>query len=303
MPQPKRARAEGDSPKPKMLEGIRYQEGQLSLVNQLLLPHKTVYEDVCTVEEAFASINACNALKALVSSTASRYQGTSGPDEAGGRAVLEAYVEGAEAMLIADIKDNEAISRHGANHVVASCLGPAGLSKARWHVTIAIAPPAQAILTPATLSAPFDRVCANGDTANKIGTYSLALLAKAHEVPFYVAAPRTTCAAGTASGNEGHTSNSNGREHRDYEPGVTDYDNYEVVIEERPTTEITHNTMTDKRVVTDSPLLHVMNPSFDVTPASLITGGIITEMGVLETGPNGTYDVTGFLEQNKGKKP
>ena len=110
-----------------------------------------------------------------------------------------------------------------------------------------------------------DRVCNNGDTANKIGTYQVALAAKYHKVPFFVAVPTTTLDLSLADGS--------GTE-----------------IEQRPTTEITHNPQTGARVVVDSELLSVWNPSFDVTPASLISG-IITENGVLLPDADGKYDI------------
>jgi methylthioribose-1-phosphate isomerase len=95
-----------------------------------------------------------------------------------------------------------------------------------------------------------DRVAANGDTANKIGTYGLAVLALAHEVPFYVCGPMTTFDAATAGG-EG------------------------IVIEQRSGEEI-------RRVGTTvvAPEVPVWNPAFDVTPAGLITA-FITDAGVL----------------------
>ncbi|KAK7487534.1 hypothetical protein BaRGS_00021236 [Batillaria attramentaria] len=89
-----------------------------------------------------------------------------------------------------------------------------------------------------------DRVVSNGDTANKIGTYQLAIVAKHHGVPFYVACPLTTYDGSKKSGEE-------------------------IVIEERPAKEMT----TVKGI-------NCWNPAFDVTPAELITGGIITEYGV-----------------------
>jgi methylthioribose-1-phosphate isomerase len=95
-----------------------------------------------------------------------------------------------------------------------------------------------------------DRIAANGDVANKIGTYTVALLAHAHGVPFYVAAPLSTIDLTTADGSG-------------------------IPIEQRPTREMTHVGAT--RVVPDGAA--VWNPAFDVTPARLVTG-IITEKGV-----------------------
>ncbi|CUG89402.1 methylthioribose-1-phosphate isomerase, putative [Bodo saltans] len=102
-----------------------------------------------------------------------------------------------------------------------------------------------------------DRVCNNGDTANKIGTYHLAVAAKHHGVPFYVAAPSTTLDPNTATGDS-------------------------VTIEEREPLEITHNLQTKQRVVAEGEHLSIWNPVFDITPGEIITGGIITEDGVVE---------------------
>jgi methylthioribose-1-phosphate isomerase len=96
-----------------------------------------------------------------------------------------------------------------------------------------------------------DRIAANGDVANKIGTYSLAVLAHAHEVPFYVAAPTTTIDAATATGAD-------------------------VPIELRDTAEVAVAGGT--RVLPDGAAVH--NPAFDVTPARLVTA-LVTERGVL----------------------
>jgi len=88
-----------------------------------------------------------------------------------------------------------------------------------------------------------DRIAANGDTANKIGTYSLAVLAAHHELPFYVVAPTSTIDLETATGAE-------------------------IPIEERAASELTTR-------------FPARNPAFDVTPAALITA-IVTEHGVRE---------------------
>ncbi len=96
-----------------------------------------------------------------------------------------------------------------------------------------------------------DRVAANGDTANKIGTYSLAVLARYHGIPFYIAAPLSTIDTGTASGAG-------------------------IIIEERDPAEVRNF----RGQVTARPQTAVYNPAFDVTPAELITA-IITEEKVL----------------------
>jgi methylthioribose-1-phosphate isomerase len=94
-----------------------------------------------------------------------------------------------------------------------------------------------------------DRIAANGDVANKIGTYSLAVLAKEHNIPFYVAAPLSTIDVSVQNGDE-------------------------IPIEERNAEEIT--TIRGIRVAPEG--VHVYNPAFDVTPSRYITA-IITEAG------------------------
>ncbi len=94
-----------------------------------------------------------------------------------------------------------------------------------------------------------DRIAANGDTANKIGTYQIAVLANEHRVPFYVAAPISTLDLSLASGES-------------------------IPIEERAAEEVTH--ICGVRI---APEVAVANPAFDVTPARLIAA-IITERGV-----------------------
>lgn len=96
-----------------------------------------------------------------------------------------------------------------------------------------------------------DRIAANGDTANKIGTYGLAVLARHHGVPFYVSAPVSTIDLTTATGAD-------------------------IEIEERDRREITHGF--GRQTAPDA--VRVYNPAFDVTPAALITG-IITERGLV----------------------
>ena len=95
-----------------------------------------------------------------------------------------------------------------------------------------------------------DRIAANGDAANKIGTYMVAVLAREHGVPFYVAAPLTTLDLSLASGDE-------------------------IPIEERDPMEVTH--IKDHQLAPDG--INVHNPAFDVTPHQFITA-IITDKGV-----------------------
>ena len=95
-----------------------------------------------------------------------------------------------------------------------------------------------------------DRIAANGDTANKIGTYSVAVLAREHGIPFYVAAPLSTVDLKTADGSQ-------------------------IPIEERQAREVTH--IKGAQLAPEGAL--VWNPAFDVTPHHLIAG-IITERGI-----------------------
>jgi methylthioribose-1-phosphate isomerase len=95
-----------------------------------------------------------------------------------------------------------------------------------------------------------DRIAANGDTANKIGTYMVAVLAKEHGIPFYVAAPLTTLDLSLSSGDE-------------------------IPIEERDPVEITH--IKEYQLAPSG--IEVHNPAFDVTPNHLIAA-IITDKGV-----------------------
>ncbi len=96
-----------------------------------------------------------------------------------------------------------------------------------------------------------DRIAANGDVANKIGTYGVAVLAKEHGIPFYVAAPWSTIDIATPTGEQ-------------------------IPIEQRSATEVTHF---HSRQITPHGA-GILNPAFDVTPARYVTA-IITELGVL----------------------
>lgn len=96
-----------------------------------------------------------------------------------------------------------------------------------------------------------DRIAANGDTVNKIGTYTLAVLASYHNIPFYVAAPLSTI-----------------------DPAI--FDGYDITIEERAQKEITH--IDNILIAPDGTVAY--NPAFDVTPAALVTA-IITEKGIV----------------------
>ena len=97
-----------------------------------------------------------------------------------------------------------------------------------------------------------DRIALNGDSANKIGTYMVAIAAKYHNIPFYIAAPKSTIDPNIKTGDE-------------------------IVIELRDKSEVIE--INGKPICT--PKVNVINPGFDVTPASLITG-IITEYGIFK---------------------
>jgi methylthioribose-1-phosphate isomerase len=103
----------------------------------------------------------------------------------------------------------------------------------------------QAVITGA------DRIAANGDTANKIGTYALAVLAAAHHIPFYVAAPTSTFDLAIADGRE-------------------------IPIEQRDPREVTHGF--GRQTAPEG--IRVYNPAFDVTPAALITA-LVCDRGII----------------------
>jgi methylthioribose-1-phosphate isomerase len=98
-----------------------------------------------------------------------------------------------------------------------------------------------------------DRIAANGDVANKIGTYTVAILAKEHGIPFYVAAPISTVDLDCPTGSQ-------------------------IPIEQRNAREVTH--IAGKQMVPDG--VEIENPAFDVTPAKYVTA-IITEKGIART--------------------
>ncbi|OAY63768.1 Methylthioribose-1-phosphate isomerase [Ananas comosus] len=114
-----------------------------------------------------------------------------------------------------------------------------------------------------------DRVAANGDTANKIGTYNVALCAKHHGVQFYVAAPVTSIDLSLSSGQQ-------------------------IVIEERSPKELLNSEGGLGKQVA-APGIAVWNPAFDITPANLITA-IITEKGVITKSAEDAFDISGFLQ-------
>ncbi len=116
-----------------------------------------------------------------------------------------------------------------------------------------------------------DRIAANGDTANKIGTYSLSVLARAHSVPFYVVAPTSTFDLSTADGAA-------------------------IPIEERDPREVTHGL--GRQTAPDG--VEVFNPAFDVTPHENVTG-IVTEFGIIDR-PDAER-IAQFFAEKVAKKP
>jgi methylthioribose-1-phosphate isomerase len=95
-----------------------------------------------------------------------------------------------------------------------------------------------------------DRIAANGDVANKVGTYTVALLAQAHGIPFYVAAPLSTIDLATPDGDH-------------------------IPIEQRPSKEVSH--LGRARLAPEG--ASIWNPAFDITPSGLVSG-IVTERGI-----------------------
>ena len=99
-----------------------------------------------------------------------------------------------------------------------------------------------------------DRIAANGDVANKVGTYALAVAARHHGIPFYVAAPTSTLDGATPNGDA-------------------------ILIEHRPSEEVTGPAAA--RYAPAGPFVRVHNPAFDVTPGALVTA-IVTDQGIVE---------------------
>jgi len=114
-----------------------------------------------------------------------------------------------------------------------------------------------------------DRVAANGDFANKIGTYTVAVLAREHNIPFYVAAPLSSVDMTLANGSQ-------------------------IPIEERPAEEVTH--IAGKSIAPSN--IRVYNPAFDVTPHRFVTA-FITEKGIVRP-PFGQGFHTLFEQMNQG---
>ncbi|KAI9224870.1 Methylthioribose-1-phosphate isomerase [Blastocladiella britannica] len=373
------------------MEAIRYSRGSLQLLNQLLLPHESVWEDVPTVEEAHTQIKqmkvrgapAIGVTAALVLASVlhrtdvsaqsaddlrtwlrtqldylatsrptavnlfdaidAMWTAASAPTVSSSDAVKRAVIERAEAYFAADLKDNHTMGEHGRKwlvdrvgqtgvrvltHCNTGSLATAGHGTALGiirslhaglhlgHVYCTETRPynqgsrltayeLMAERMPATLitdsMASFlmrkhpihaviigaDRIARNGDTANKIGSYQLALAARAHNVLFIVAAPLTTFDLGIADGDA-------------------------IPIEERPAHELTRVTgkvVSNSGDITTATVLQtvqvaptgmaVWNPGFDVVPAELISA-IVTEKGVLEkVAGSQVFDIATFAATHR----
>lgn len=285
--------------------------------------------------------NAAERLKDIVETAASEF-----PQDSA--AVLLAFENAAEQMLVTDLKDNHAIGKHGATwisqhaptrpsppvtvltHCNTGSLATAGYGTAlgvvralhsagslrrayctetrpynqgsRLTAFELVHDGIPAMLITDSMAAALlrlrqeseniaaivvgaDRIAANGDTANKIGTFSLAVVARFHGVKFLVAAPSSTVDLSTSSGEA-------------------------IKIEERAPMEMTSISgpkMRGSEIDLESPVerisiaaseIDVWNPAFDVTPADLIDG-IITEKGVIEKTNRGIFEMGRFLGASK----
>ncbi|XP_002733184.1 methylthioribose-1-phosphate isomerase-like [Saccoglossus kowalevskii] len=339
------------------LESIHYKTGSLKILNQRLLPTKSVYEEIHTIQDAWDAIKTMmvrgapaiaivGALTLAVELIKQQFESktklsefvetslthlkTARPTavnmtEAANRLIKlvevlcqnsmsveiikERIIEECEAMLKKDVADNKSMGQHGAKVIINQCgndnlhvmthCNTGSLATAGYGTAIGVIRALHEIgklehayctetrpynqgsrLTayemvhdkiPATLIADSavamtmktkpisavvvgaDRVVANGDTANKIGTYQMAIVAKHFGIPFFVVSPSTSIDLHIPSGED-------------------------IVIEERSHDELTK--MKGHQIA--APGIGCWNPAFDVTPAELITGGIVTEHGVFK---------------------
>lgn len=306
----------------------RQQDGEFSTVDQVV---QFLYESLEYLKTsrptAVNLFDAAGKLWTLIQDTAAEAKEPA--------TVVNAYIEAAEQMLVDDVKDNKNIGKYGAQYILENAkdkenisvlthCNTGSLATAGWGTALGIIrdlnangklqhayctetrpynqgsrltayelvyeeipatlicdnmasallkqnPSVQAIVVGA------DRVAANGDTANKIGTYQLAIAAKYHGIMFIVAAPSTSIDLNTKSGDD-------------------------IVIEQRPSEELV--TVSGVRVQDDEPTciriaaadIGVWNPSFDVTPASLISA-IVTEQGVVLKNGQSEFDMASFLKK------
>ena len=132
-----------------------------------------------------------------------------------------------------------------------------------------------------------DRVVRNGDTANKIGTYQLAVLARHHGIKFLVAAPTTSIDLQTETGNGIRIEERKGEELTQISGAII-----------RPDGSV--DEATKVRIATADQRIEVWNPAFDVTPAELIDA-VITEKGAVEKGADGKFDFSTIMPERWAK--
>jgi methylthioribose-1-phosphate isomerase len=162
-----------------------------------------------------------------------------------GTALAPIYVA-AERGLSIEVYANETRPLHQGSRLTAWELARAGIP-----ATVLVDSAAPSLMRSGVIDVCIvgaDRIAANGDVANKVGTYAVAVAARYHGIPFYVAAPASTFDTRTATGDD-------------------------IVVEQRSPLEVT----AEHSIV--QPAIAVHNPAFDITPADLITG-IVSDRGI-----------------------
>ncbi|KAI8969824.1 S-methyl-5-thioribose-1-phosphate isomerase [Pilobolus umbonatus] len=304
----------------------RYESGQFTSVTEVVQFIKNSLEYLKTSRPTAVNLfDAAGKLDTLIA----QYSKTA-TDPSG---VVMTFIEAAEQMLVDDVKDNKNIGKYGADYIlqnvkdkdnisVLTHCNTGSLATAGWGTALGIIRSLHSAgqlkhayctetrpynqgsrLTayelvyediPSTLICDnmasallkhnkgvqaivvgADRVAANGDTANKIGTYQLAITAKYHGILFIVAAPTTSIDLNTATGDD-------------------------IVIEQRPAEELVTVAGITKdnkpaTVRTAAENINVWNPSFDVTPASLISA-IVTEKGVIVKNNTNVFDIGAYIK-------
>src|SRR3989441_937459 len=244
---------------PRTIAWIGGTDGFVRLIDQTLLPTRLEYRDCRTVEEIWEAIRSLRVRGAPAIGVAASLirdgQGVLTHCNAGGLATADYGT--ALAVLFTAAEQGRRF------HVFADETRPLlqGARLTAWElqargidVTLICDSMAAQVMKEGRIHMVVvgaDRIAANGDTANKIGTYGVALLAGAHDIPFYVAAPSSTFDLSLANGEA-------------------------IPIEQRDPREVTHGF--GRATAPDG--VKVYNPAFDVTPAALIAG-IITEKGLI----------------------
>jgi methylthioribose-1-phosphate isomerase len=186
-------------------------------------------------------------------------------------AIKRQLIEEAQKIFDDDIESNRALGRFGGeliadnSTVLTHCNAGALATAGDYGTALGVVRGARDAGKRVVVGA--DRIAANGDAANKIGTYMVAVLANRHSIPFYVAAPVSTVDLSTPTGEQ-------------------------IPIEERDTREVTH--VREHRLSPEG--VTVQNPAFDVTPNELIAA-IITDRGVAR--PPYTESLRVFLSLNE----